>query len=129
MLAPILAIGSQLIDKLIPDKDAANKAKQDLATMEQNGELKIMQMQLDDVANARAREIATHDTFTKVLASCITGGYFGIIAMLKIGDISPSELSTYSSLIQTCQYAFLAVVGYYFGYKLIDSMQAKFSKK
>lgn len=38
-LLDILGIGTKLIDKLIPDKAAADKAKLDLLTMQQNGSL------------------------------------------------------------------------------------------
>ena len=39
VIAGLFSLGSSLIDKLIPDPEAAAKAKQELRAMEQRGEL------------------------------------------------------------------------------------------
>lgn len=44
-LGAILPLAGKLIDRLIPDKEAAAKAKLELFEMEQSGELQVMQTQ------------------------------------------------------------------------------------
>lgn len=45
MIETIIGTGLQIIDKLIPDKKAADKAKLKLLELEQSGELKIIETQ------------------------------------------------------------------------------------
>ena len=47
LFAPFIPRIGGLIDRLIPDKTAAAKAKAELAVMEQNGELKLLMGQLE----------------------------------------------------------------------------------
>ena len=41
-LGPLLEVGSKILDRVLPDPEAAAKAKQELAALEQNGELARM---------------------------------------------------------------------------------------
>ena len=43
-LTAILSVGDKLIDKLIPDPEAKAKAKQELVSMAQKGELKLLEL-------------------------------------------------------------------------------------
>ena len=44
-LGSVFDFASKVIDKIFPDKDAANKAKVELLTLQQNGELKQMEQE------------------------------------------------------------------------------------
>lgn len=45
MITSIIQTGLQLIDKIIPDKKAANEAKLKLLQLQQSGELKVLESQ------------------------------------------------------------------------------------
>jgi len=46
-IGSVFDFGGKVIDKLFPDKDAAAKAKYELFQLQQSGELKELEMQLD----------------------------------------------------------------------------------
>lgn len=48
-IIPLVEIGAKLIDKLIPDKEAAAKAKLDLLAMQQQGELKELEVRMSAI--------------------------------------------------------------------------------
>ena len=49
MLGQILGIGGKLLDKLIPDKEQRDKMKMDLARMQQDGELKELEVRMSAI--------------------------------------------------------------------------------
>ena len=49
MLGQILGIGGKLLDKLIPDKGQRDKLKMDLARMQQDGELKELEVRMSAI--------------------------------------------------------------------------------
>jgi len=92
-IAGLLNIGSQLIDKLVPDPAAKAKAQLDLAALAQNGELAAManETKLAELANAnmesaRNREtaIATSDK-APMLNKLVT-------PVLALGVVGPNPL-------------------------------------
>lgn len=48
-ILPIIEIGARLIDKLIPDKEVAAKAKLDLLLAQQQGELKELEIRMSAI--------------------------------------------------------------------------------
>ncbi len=48
-IIPLVEIGAKLIDKLIPDKEAAAKAKLELLAMQQQGELKELEVRMSAI--------------------------------------------------------------------------------
>ncbi len=48
-LAPIFSIGEKLIDKLIPDPEAKAKATQELLVLQQQGELKALEISMSAI--------------------------------------------------------------------------------
>lgn len=49
MVLPLVEIGAKLIDKLIPDKEAAAKAKLDLLTQQQAGDLRELEISMSAI--------------------------------------------------------------------------------
>jgi hypothetical protein len=56
MLLDILGIGAKLIDKIIPDKEAADKAKLELIRLEQEGKLTELKAQAQIINTEAASE-------------------------------------------------------------------------
>ena len=48
-IIPLVEIGAKLIDRLIPDKEAAAKAKLELLAMQQQGELKELEVRMSAI--------------------------------------------------------------------------------
>lgn len=78
----VLSIGEKLIDKLIPDPVAKAKAKQDLITLQQKGELQDMEIRLSaiiadaqskDPWTSRARPTFLYVVYILLLASIPVG--------------------------------------------------------
>ena len=115
MLAPILAIGSKLLDKFIPDPQAKAQAQLELAKMEAEGQFKELEMYLDDKANARAREIAVKDKVPLVLALIVTLGFFGILLLVMLGHVEETETQIMDIMIGSLGTAWVSIISYYFG--------------
>jgi hypothetical protein len=57
LISGLLPIGEKLVDKLIPDPQAKQKALQQLKKMEQDGSLKRMEAEFADKDSARQRDL------------------------------------------------------------------------
>ena len=68
-LNPLAAIGGKLIDRFLPDPAAAAAAKQELAAMEQNGELAKMANETKLLELANANTDSARDMNAKVQES------------------------------------------------------------
>ena len=97
-LDSILNIGGKLIDKLIPDPEAAAKAQLELAKMAQEGELTKIANEVKDRSDARNRElqIATSEAapllnklVTPVLALGSVILSFALFGVLIFIDVKP----------------------------------------
>lgn len=81
-IIPLIEIGAKLIDKLIPDKEAAAKAKLDLIALEQQGQLEelrtrmsaiLAEAQSDDPWTSRARPSFLYVVYLLILFSLPMG--------------------------------------------------------
>jgi len=116
-IAGLLNIGSQLIDKLVPDPAAKAKAQLDLAARAQNGELAAM-------ANETKREtaIATSDKapmlnklVTPVLALGVVGLSFLLFAILIFVDVKAEAKDILIYILGVLSAAVTQILSYYFG--------------
>lgn len=81
----LLSIGGKLIDRLIPDKAAADQAKLDFARMAQDGELKELEISMSAiVAEARSSDPWT----SRARPSFLYVMYVMILTALPIGILS-----------------------------------------
>ena len=58
LISGLLPIGEKLVDKLIPDPQAKQKALKELKKMDMDGSLKRMEAEFADKDSARQREMA-----------------------------------------------------------------------
>lgn len=94
-LNPLAAIGGKLIDRFLPDPVAAEKAKAELAQMQQDGELAKManETKLFEIANANtasARDMQkTNKSYMPAFLSIITVvGFFSLLLGSALGVLT-----------------------------------------
>jgi len=91
-LGPLLEVGSKILDRVMPDPEAAAKAKQELAQLEQNGELakmanetKLFQLNVENTKSAREMQVATRSKIPAVLSIVTVAGFFGLLVGSALG--------------------------------------------
>lgn len=113
----LLDIGSKIIDRIIPDKQAAEQAKLKLLELEQAGKLEELKTDAADRDSARKREEQVKDNTNKILAYAITFGFFALIFLLatKYVNITGEDKELLYILIGALAAKFSDVFAYYFG--------------
>jgi hypothetical protein len=91
-LGPLLEVGSKILDRVLPDPEAAAKAKQELAALEQNGELakmandtKIFELNVKNTDSARQMQISTRSRIPAILSIVTVAGFFGLLVGSALG--------------------------------------------
>lgn len=85
-LGPLLEVGSKILDRVLPDPAAAAKAKQELAQLEQSGDLarmanetKIFELNVDNTKSAREMQKVTRSKMPAFLSIITVTGFFGLL--------------------------------------------------
>jgi hypothetical protein len=133
-LTAILGIGSQLIDKLIPDPEAKAKAQMDLAKMAQDGELakmandtKLFEVEQENVSERWKADMGSDSWLSKNIRPmaliAIFVAYF-VFTMMSAFGYNAQE--SYVNLLgQWGQIIFLA----YFGGRTVEKLADMKGKK
>jgi len=123
----ILNIGSKIIDKIFPDKAAADAAKLELFKLEQEGKLKELEAEVqqekiasEDRASARSREMVlaqsgNRDYVPAILAIGLLFGFFGLLTLLIFVDIDQDVVKILDIMLGSLGTGFITVLNYYFG--------------
>ena len=120
----ILNIGGKLIDKLIPDPEAAAKAQLELTKLAQEGELTKIANEVKDRSDARNRElqIATSDAapllnklVTPILALGSVILSFSLFAVLIFIDVKAEAKDILIYILGVLSAAVTQILSYYFG--------------
>ena len=123
-LDSILNIGGKLIDKLIPDPEAAAKAQLELTKLAQAGELEKLANEVKDRSDARNRElqIATSEAapfLNKVVTPVLALGSvilsFVLFAVLIFIDVQPEAKDILIYILGVLSAAITQILSYYFG--------------
>jgi hypothetical protein len=123
-LDSILNIGGKLIDKLIPDPEAAAKAQLELTKLAQAGELEKLANEVKDRSDARNRElqIATSEAaplLNKVVTPVLALGSvilsFALFAVLIFIDVKPEAKDILVYILGVLSAAITQILSYYFG--------------
>ncbi|SAL75294.1 hypothetical protein AWB71_05002 [Caballeronia peredens] len=68
-----------------------------------------------DRADARAMSIANRDWVPKVLAMCVTGGFFGILLLMALRALPEANRDLVNVVVGALGTAWISIIGYYFG--------------
>ena len=125
LIGSLLPVGEKLIDKLIPDPQAKQKALKELKQMEQSGELARISAEHQNTAGARAREtkIAISEfapTINKIIVPILalvivflTFGMMSAILFLDVDEGKTYEIALF--LLGVLSSSLVSVLNYYFG--------------
>ena len=125
LIGSLLPVGEKLIDKLIPDPQAKQKALKELKQMEQSGELARLSAEHQNTADARAREtkIAISEfapTINKIIVPILalvivflTFGMMSAILFLDVDEGKTYEIALF--LLGVLSSSLVSVLNYYFG--------------
>ena len=123
-LGEILSIGEKVLDRVLPDPEAAAKAKLDLARLAQEGQLKEVEIYAKDIDSARQREaqIAVSEyaplinkIITPILALCITGLSFALFVVIIFVDVTPEAKDILIYILGVLSALVTQIASYYFG--------------
>jgi hypothetical protein len=126
-LAALLNVGSQLIDKLIPDPEAKAKAQLDLAKLAQDGELakmandtKLYETEQNNLSDRHKADMSSDSWLSKNIRPmtlvAIFVGYF-VFAMMSAFNYNANE--AYVTLLG--QWGML-VMSFYFGGRTLEKI-------
>jgi hypothetical protein len=94
-LGPLLEVGGKILDRVLPDPAAAAAAKQQLAQLEQNGDLakmandtKIFELNVKNTDSAREMQKATRSKMPAFLSIITVTGFFGLLVGAATGWMS-----------------------------------------
>ena len=133
-LGPLVEVGGKLIDRLIPDPAAAAKAKQELATLEQNGELakmanesKMFEVEETNVSTRWTADMASDSWLSKNIRPLtlifLLGAYFTFAMM------SAFDLETRGAYVELLgQWGQLVMLAYFGGRSLEKIMEQRKDK-
>jgi len=123
-LDTILSIGEKVLDRVMPDPQAAAQAKLELAKQAQDGRLKEIEAQFKDIDSARNREaqIATSEAapllnkiITPILALSITGLSFVLFGVIIFMEVTPQAKDILIYVLGVLSALVTQVASYYFG--------------
>ena len=123
-LDTILSIGEKVLDRVMPDPEAAAKAKLDLAKLAQDGQLKEVELYAKDLDSARQREaqIAMSEyaplinkIITPVLALSVTGLSFALFVVIIFVDVTPEDKDILIYVLGVLSALVTQIASYYFG--------------
>lgn len=133
-LTALLGIGSQLIDKLIPDPEAKAKAHLDFAQMAQDGELakmandtKLYEVEQNNLTDRLKADMASDSWLSKNIRPMtlllILGGYFTFAMM------SAFDYDTNKSYVELLGQWGMLVMSFYFGGRTLEKIMDMKAKK
>ena len=124
LLTGLLPVAEKVIDRVIPDPKAKQKALESLRELDQKGELARMEAEFADKSSARQREMAVSTSehspwlnkiITSVLALGITGLTFCLFAVILFLEVTPANKDILIFLLGNLTTLVGLVCSYYFG--------------
>lgn len=102
-------------DIMLALKKADSDLQVKLAEMGYDSEEKILALQNADRDSARSREIAIKDWTPQILAFAVTGGFFGMLAVMSWHQIPDGSVKVMDVMLGSLGTAWIGIVSYYFG--------------
>lgn len=114
-LGLILGVGEKIIDKFFHTQEEKDKGRQAFLSLVKEGELKELELLVQDRNSARQREMALGGRVNSLLALFILSGFFGIVGALFLLDIEENVKEPLYILLGSLGTMATQVVAYYFG--------------
>ena len=144
LITGLLPVAERVLDKVLPDPEAKAKAILELQKLEQNGELKKIEVEFQNVDSAREREMKIANSefapmVNKIIVPCLailivflTFGMMSAILFMDIESGKNYEISLY--ILGLLSGALMSCINYYFGSSTGSKEKSKelqdmFSKK
>ena len=144
LITGLLPVAEKVLDKILPDPEAKAKAILELQKLEQNGELKKIEVEFQNVDSAREREMKIANSefapmVNKIIVPCLailivflTFGMMSAILFMDIASGKNYEISLY--ILGLLSGALMSCINYYFGSSTGSKEKSKelqdmFSKK
>lgn len=94
---------------------ALKKAEEDFQIKLKELGIEESKLIYDDIANARAREMAVRDNTPKVLAYGVTVGFFGALGYLLVHGTPPTGGDAFLLMLGSLGTAWAGIMAYFFG--------------
>jgi hypothetical protein len=122
LLDAVLRIGGSVLDRVIPDPEAREAARIELARQAAQHEIETERLfierarvYLSDRADARLMQRETRDITPRILAFCAFFGFFAALILLAFFEVPEGSGQLFNVLVVTLQGILFSIVGYYFG--------------
>jgi hypothetical protein len=133
-LGPLLEVGGKILDRVLPDPAAAAKAKQELAVLEQSGELakmanetKLFEVEQSNLTERLKADMGSDSWLSKNIRPMtlifILGGYFTFAMM------SAFKMDTNQAYVELLGQWGMLIMSFYFGGRTLEKIIDMKSKK
>jgi len=133
-LGPLLEVGSKILDRVLPDPEAAAKAKQELAALEQSGELakmanetKLFEVEQENLTERLKADMGSDSWLSKNIRPMtlifILAGYFTFAMMSAFGK------NTNENYVELLGQWGMLIMSFYFGGRTLEKIIDMKSKK
>lgn len=133
-LGPLLEVGGKILERVLPDPEAAAKAKAELAQLEQSGELakmanetKLFELEQNNLTERLKADMGSDSWLSKNIRPMtlifILAGYFTFAMMSAFGN------DTNESYVQLLGQWGMLIMSFYFGGRTLEKIIDMRSKK
>lgn len=133
-LGPLIEVGSKILDRVLPDPEAAAKAKAELAQLEQNGELakmanetKLFETEQNNLTERLKADMGSDSWLSKNIRPmtliAILAGYFTFALM------SAFDKNTNQAYVELLGQWGMLIMSFYFGGRTLEKIIDMKSKK
>jgi hypothetical protein len=133
-LGPLIEVGSKILDRVLPDPEAAAKAKQELAQLEQSGELakiandtKLFEIEQTNLTERLKADMGSDSWLSKNIRPMtlifILAGYFTFAMMSAFGK------NTNENYVELLGQWGMLIMSFYFGGRTLEKIIDMKSKK
>jgi hypothetical protein len=132
-LNPLVAIGGKILDRVLPDPETANKAKAELAQMEQNGELakmanetKLYETEQNNLTQRVQADMASDSWLSKNIRPMTL--IFLLVAYSGFAIASIFEYETRGAYVELLGQWGMLVMSFYFGGRTLEKITDRVKK-
>lgn len=126
-LGPLLEVGSKILDRVLPDPEAAAKAKAELAALEQNGELakmandtKLFEIEQNNLTDRHKADMASDSWLSKNIRPLTL--VFILVAYSTFAMMSAFDIETRGAYVELLGQWGMLIMSFYFGGRTLEKI-------